>query len=199
MDIMIINIKELHEEPLKKNSEIYATFDRDVIQKNPNGHLWYGVGHERSIIWKESLNFFTQFVDEIDDELDIWLLIGDFFWQKNSLLIRKKLEKTVLPKNYEPHAYKEILSSENKIKRISAFQLKQLGCYEIQEKLVNAYNVNLLAMPKNIRPEKFLKSCWSFNTDMNERTINFVIKEKGVIAKFFGKFDDIESGIMAFK
>lgn len=198
MDIMTINIQKIHEKPLKVNSEIYSAFNTSVLDlEQIEGYLWYGTKGAREHIWDVCLEEFIKCVNNYKN-LKAWLLIGDTFWQKDSPLTRKKLQKSVLPSEYDLEAHTEILNIDSKIKRISAFDLTLLDSYRISEEIVNGYNVMLLALDKERTPSQFPQYCWDFKIHNGEKIIKNILDEKGVIANFFGQFDDAESGIMAF-
>lgn len=200
-DIMITDLKKVVENPIDIGSEIFSSFSNELVNsKKISAVMWISKSKNRCSVWNSAITEFKFHVkNNLNEYFTTWFVIADSVWQKDTPIMRKKsvIKRALSIKNIRS-CKNRIIENNNMIKYFSAFKIDDSFEFINNESIIHGYDVYIIALEKDKDIDLLLENGWETQELVNEILLNRTIKMKGSIARFFGRFDDNESGLMAF-
>lgn len=199
---MTIKLKKVVENTVNLESEIYRSFSQERFDQNDmSAVMWISESKDRCKVWNAAIGKLDeQIAYDRNGNLSLWILVADTTWQRDTPLMRKKTVFSRAFKNVEVEcSFSKFIVDDGKIKSFSAFKPSRLTNVVENESSINGYDVYVVAIKGEKDLKKVLEEGWDTSLLLDERLLERIINNDGVLGRLFGKFDDLETGLMAFQ
>ena len=202
---MITDIRSASAEDLSVDNEV-MNFRRAPL---PESNTLAGASWSTLVIssspYEALLSVFRFVYSLIEKKLpdyEIWLLIGDSLWQRDTRIVRYyKLWGGLKARGIEilhaSHAQVVMLEAEGKLKFFGATQLSELSAGSAVKVLLEEHCTYLVALPRHLEPQDILGIGWSGRFAEDSSVIAYISKSGGLLLKRIGEFDDEDIGLAA--
>lgn len=187
------------------------TVDNDVMNLRwshslpdgpPGGATWLITGYSAN----ESLRFVLAVVfsaiQEKFPEYNLWLLVGNSAWQPDTKIVRYyklwgALAARGIKISHGMCSQEVMVEYGGKLKFFGAVKISELSIGSVANALSQERCAYLAALPSHVSPEMIITDGWSGDLEEDFKLISYAMKEKGLVLRRVGEFDDVEKGLIA--
>lgn len=160
--------------------------------------LLSGKHHEARI---RTLSFIFDLIETKTPEFDIWFFLGDSAWQDDTRIIRhKRLWRRLEYRGFQilgsSDTYEEFVKNGNKVKFFGAKLLSVTSIQSVIKVMTTESCSYIVAISRDIDINVILQVGWSNGDSFDGELLKLIVKNKGILFKVVGKFDDRESGFV---
>lgn len=130
-----------------------------------------------------------------------WYFVGDSAWQDDTRIIRHKglwkgLHSRGIDVTHSSESCEEMLESDGKLRFFGAKTISELSIESVVKALAEEHCSYLIALPEGTDIKAALRSGWDVFDGFDKSLLKYVMKNKGLIFKVVGEFDDPQSGFV---
>lgn len=132
----------------------------------------------------------------------MWLIVGDYFWQDNNRIVNhRKIWKSLALRNIKithNSCSQEVMHElDGKIKFFGMTQLSELSIPSATKASLDENCSYIALLPGAVEPKEILNIGWSGKLSSDGKIVSWALRNKGLIFKRIGDFDDRDIGFVA--